>query len=109
VASSIAYAHRNLFAKLEDYRADIFHFQIRLGEVKTRLEFPTEGNPLKIDIEMSERFKRIFEGASIESHEDEVIAYSKHTIMKSFDAIEKVMGHLVEWPIESPRTIKRSV
>lgn len=101
VACTIAAAHRQLFTKLEDYRADIFHYQSRLGGVGTRLEFPTEGNPLRIEIGMSESFKKIFEMSSVESNENELIAYSKHAIIKSFEAIEKVMDHLAEWPIES--------
>src|SRR5713226_8857066 len=100
VANVIANADRQLVTKLEDYRANIFHYQNHMGAVGTRIEFPSEGNPIKIDIEISDRFKKIFKGFSVEPNQNELIAYSKHAIMNSFETIEKIMDHFLEWPIE---------
>ena len=106
IAKVVSESHRKLVTKLEDYRANIFHYQLHMGAVGTRLEFPTTGNPIKIGIAASDKFKKIFKDYSVDSKENELTAYSRLAILESYKRIIDILNCLLEWPVEPlPRKI----
>jgi len=99
IAKIISDADRTLFSKLEDYRAGIFHYKNQMGTVGTRIEYPSE-NPIQIQIEASDVFKKIFKGFDIESNPNELLPYSKHAILSAINIILNILSLLQKWEIE---------
>ncbi|MDH5217571.1 MAG: hypothetical protein OEX19_07740 [Gammaproteobacteria bacterium] len=96
---AIDFSDRCFVEKLEDYRANIFHYQNHEGGVSTYIDMTLGEDPFRINTSSSDRFKKVFKEFNVNEDQNELLAYSKYCISVSFDIVEDILKSLLEWEV----------